>query len=107
MGLLSNRVWRSDVADDPASWLRANVGLAAGILAIVGALVGAVIAAASWFASVHHLERRVDVLRAEVNVMRATMEDNRKIVTDVRRGLEATDAATREAIARLEEQVKR
>ena len=94
------------MADDAVSWLRANIGLAAAMLAIVGTLVGAVIAAASWFASVHHLERRVDVLRGEVNVMRATMEDNRKIVTDVRRGLEATDAALREGVARLEERIK-
>ncbi len=95
------------MADDAASWLRANVGLAAGILAIVGTLIGAVIAAASWFASVHHLERRVDILRAEVSQMRTVMDENRKIVVEVRRGLEATDASVKEGIARLEERIKR
>jgi uncharacterized membrane protein YhiD involved in acid resistance len=95
------------MADDAASWLRANVGLAAGILAIVGTLIGAVIAAASWFASVHHLERRVDILRAEVTSMRAVMDQNRILVGDVRRGLEATDASVKEGIARLEERIKR
>ena len=94
------------MADDAVSWLRANIGLGAAVRGIVGTRVGAVLAAASGFASVHHLERRVDVLRGEVNVMRATMEDNRKIVTDVRRGLEATDAALREGVARLEERIK-
>ncbi|HXI42574.1 MAG TPA: hypothetical protein VNH83_21505, partial [Bryobacteraceae bacterium] len=72
----------------------------------VGALVGGAIAAAAWLNSVHHLERRVDVLRNEVNVMRATMDDNRKIVAEVRRGLEATDASVKEGIARLEERIK-
>jgi uncharacterized membrane protein YhiD involved in acid resistance len=94
------------VADDAVSWLRANIGLVAGLLAIVGALVGGAIAAAAWLNSVHHLERRVDVLRNEVNVMRATMDDNRKIVAEVRRGLEATDASVKEGIARLEERIK-
>jgi hypothetical protein len=55
---------------------------------------------------VHHLERRVDVLRAEVNAMRATMDQNRVLVGDVRRGLEATDATVKEGIARLEERIK-
>jgi len=94
------------VSDDAVSWLRANIGLVAGLLAIVGALVGGAIAAAAWLNSVHHLERRVDVLRNEVNVMRATMDDNRKIVAEVRRGLEATDASVKEGIARLEERIK-
>ena len=74
------------MSDDAVSWLRANIGLVAGLLAIVGALVGGAIAAAAWLNSVHHLERRVDVLRNEVNVMRATMDDNRKIVAEVRHG---------------------
>lgn len=94
------------MSDDAVSWLRANIGLVAGLLAIVGALVGGAIAAAAWLNSVHHLERRVDVLRNEVNVMRATMDDNRKIVAEVRRGLEATDASVKEGIARLEERIK-
>jgi uncharacterized membrane protein YhiD involved in acid resistance len=94
------------VSDDAVSWLRANIGLVAGLLAIIGALVGGAIAAAAWLNSVHHLERRVDVLRNEVNVMRATMDDNRKIVAEVRRALEASDAANREGIARLEERIK-
>jgi len=38
--------------------------------------------------------------------MRATMDDNRKIVAEVRRGLEATDASVKEGIARLEERIK-
>jgi hypothetical protein len=54
---------------------------------------------------VHHLERRVDVLRAEVTAMRATMDQNRVLVGDVRRGLEATDATVKEGIARLEERI--
>ena len=94
------------MADDAASWLRANVGLAAGILAIVGTVIGSAIAAATWFNSVHHLERRVDVLRAEVTSMRLIMDDNRKIVAEVRRALEAIDSANRECIARLEERIK-
>ena len=94
------------MADDAVSWLRANIGLVAGLLAIVGALVGGAIAAAAWLNSVHHLERRVDVLRNEVNVMRATMDQNRVLVGEVRRGLEATDASVKEGIARLEERIK-
>jgi uncharacterized membrane protein YhiD involved in acid resistance len=94
------------VADDAASWLRANVGLAAGILAILGTVIGSAIAAATWFNSVHHLERRVDILRAKVTSMRLIMDDNRKIVAEVRRALEASDAANREGIARLEERIK-
>jgi uncharacterized membrane protein YhiD involved in acid resistance len=94
------------VADDAANWLRANVGLAAGVLAIVGTLVGGAIAAAAWLNSVHHLERRVDILRAEVTSMRAVMDENRKTVAEVRRGLETTDAALRETVARLEERIK-
>ena len=94
------------MADDAASWLRANVGLAAGILAIAGTVIGSAIAAATWFNSVHHLERRVDILRAEVNAMRATMDQNRVLVGDIRRGLEATDASVKEGIARLEERIK-
>jgi uncharacterized membrane protein YhiD involved in acid resistance len=94
------------VVDDAASWLRSNIGLAAGVLAIVGALAGAAIAAASWLASVHHLERRVDILRHEIDVMRTTMDRNRVLVADVRRGLEATDATVKEAVARLEERIK-
>jgi hypothetical protein len=54
---------------------------------------------------VHHLERRVDVLRNEVNVMRATMDQNRVLVGEVRRQLEATDASFKEGIARLEERI--
>ena len=54
----------------------------------------------------HHLERRVDVLRAEINAMQATMAANRTIVQDVRRALEANDADHREAIARAEERLK-
>jgi hypothetical protein len=46
------------------------------------------------------------VLRAEVNAMRATMDQNRVLVGDVRRGLEATDATVKEGIARLEERIK-
>jgi len=94
------------VADDAVSWLRANIGLVAGLLAIVGALVGGAIAAAAWLNSVHHLERRVDVLRNEVNVMRATMDQNRVLVGEVRRQLEATDASVKEGVARLEERIK-
>jgi HAMP domain-containing protein len=93
------------VVDDVSSWLRSNIGLAAGLLAVVGTLLGAVVAAASWFSSVHHLERRVDVLRHEIDVMRGTMDENRKIVADIRRRLEATDAATRESIGRLDERI--
>ena len=44
-------------------------------------------AATAWLSSVHHLEKRVDVLRAEVNVIRATMDANRGIVGDIRRQL--------------------
>jgi large-conductance mechanosensitive channel len=94
------------VVDAAANWLQRNIGVAAAVLAIVGTVVGFIIAAASWFASVHHLERRVDVLRNEVNVMRATMDDNKRIVAEVRRGLEATDASVKEGIARLEERIK-
>ena len=54
----------------------------------------------------HHLERRVDVLRAEINTMQGAMAANRTTVQDVRRALEANDAAHREAIARAEERLK-
>ena len=96
------------MADDAASWLRANaLPCRLRFLAIVGTVIGSAIAAATWFNSVHHLERRVDVLRAEVTAMRATMDQNRVLVGEVRRGLEATDASVKEGIARLEERIKR
>ena len=94
------------MVDDVSSWLRSNVGLAAGVLAIVGTLAGAAIAAASWLASVHHLERRVDILRHEIDTMRTTMDQNRVLVGDVRRSLEATDATVREGLGRVEERIK-
>ena len=94
------------MVDDVSSWLRSNVGLAAGVLAIVGTLAGSAIAAASWLASVHHLERRVDVLRHEIDTMRTTMDQNRVLVGDVRRSLEATDATVREGLGRVEERIK-
>ena len=94
------------MVDDVSSWLRSNIGLAAGLLAVVGTLLGAVVAAASWFSSVHHLERRVDILRHEIDVMRTTMDQNRVLVGDVRRSLEATDATVREGLGRVEERIK-
>lgn len=48
----------------------------------------------------------MDVLRAEINTMQAAMAANRTTVQDVRRALEANDAAHREAIARAEERLK-
>ena len=89
-----------------SGWMRANLGLAVTLMALVGTVAGGIVAATAWLSSVHHLEKRVDVLRGEVNTIRATMENNRKIVADVRRQLEANDAAAREGIARLDERLK-
>ena len=94
------------MSESVSGWMRANLGLAVTLMALVGTIVGGIVAATAWLASVHHLERRVDVLRAEVNVIRATMEDNRKTVGEVRRGLDATDAALKEGLARLDERLK-
>jgi uncharacterized small protein (DUF1192 family) len=94
------------VVEVATSWVRQNLGIAATLMALAGTILGGVAAASTWLASVHHLERRVDVLRAEVTAMRATMDQNRVLVGDVRRGLEATDATVKEGIARLEERIK-
>jgi uncharacterized small protein (DUF1192 family) len=96
---------RIDVVEVATSWVRQNLGIAATLVALAGTILGGVAAASTWLASVHHLERRVDVLRAEVNAMRATMDQNRVIVADVRRALEANDASAKEGIARLEERI--
>jgi uncharacterized membrane protein YccC len=96
----------NDVAETVASWVRTNIGLAATIMALVGTIIGGVVAATAWLASVHHLEKRVDVLRTDVNTMRSIMEDNRKVVGDVRRQLEATDAALKEGLGRVDERLK-
>lgn len=89
-----------------SDWVRTNLGVAVTLMALVGTVIGGVVAATAWLASVHHLEKRVDVLRAEVNVIRANMDDNRETFTDVRRILDANDAVTRESIARLDERIK-
>jgi len=94
------------MAETAAGWMRANLGLAVTLMALIGTIAGGIVAATAWLASVHHLERRVDVLRAEVNVIRSTMDDNRRIVADVRRQLEANDASAREGIGRLDERLK-
>ena len=94
------------MAETVASWVRVNIGIAATIMALVGTIIGGVVAATAWLASVHHLEKRVDVLRTDVNTMRSIMEDNRKVVGDVRRQLEATDAALKEGLGRVDERLK-
>jgi hypothetical protein len=96
----------ADVAESVSGWMRANLGLAVTLMALIGTIAGGIVAATAWLASVHHLERRVDVLRAEVNTIRTTMDDNRRIVADVRRQLEANDASAREGIGRLDERLK-
>ena len=96
----------ADVAESVSGWMRANLGLAVTLMALIGTIAGGIVAATAWLASVHHLERRVDVLRAEVNTIRTTMDDNRRIVADVRRLLEANDASAREGIGRLDERLK-
>ena len=94
------------MAETVAGWVRTNLGVAAALTALVGTIAGGIVAATAWLASVHHLEKRVDVLRADVNTMRATMQDNRELVGDVRRQLEANDAAVWVGIARTEERIK-
>jgi hypothetical protein len=89
-----------------SGWMRANLGLAVTLMALVGTVAGGVVAATAWLASVTHLEKRVDVLRAEVNVIRATMETNRGIVSDIRRQLDATDASLKEGLGRVDERLK-
>jgi hypothetical protein len=96
---------RIDVVEAASGWVRQNLGIAATLVALAGTILGGVAAAGTWLASVHHLERRVDVLRTEVNTMRGTMDENRKLVGDIRRSLEASDASAREGIARLEERI--
>ena len=86
--------------------MRANLGLAVTLMALAGTIIGGIVAGSAWIASVHHLERRVDVLRAEVNTIRATMDDNRKIVGDIRRQLDATDATLKEGLGRVDERLK-
>jgi hypothetical protein len=92
--------------DTVAHWVRTNLGVAVAIVAVLGTIVGGIIAGTLWLASVEHLEKRVDVIRGDVTVMQATMLENRKIVSDVRRQLEASDASTREVIGRLDERVR-
>ena len=94
------------MAESVASWIRTNLGVAVAITAVLGTILGGVVAGTLWVGSIAHLEKRVDVIRGDVTVMQATMLENRKTVADVRRSLEATDALTRESLARLEERIK-
>ena len=94
------------MAETVAGWVRTNLGVAAALTALVGTIAGGIVAATAWLASVHHLEKRVDVLRSDVNMMRATMESNRTIVNDIRRQLDATDAALKEGLGRVDERLK-
>jgi hypothetical protein len=94
------------MAESVASWIRTNLGVAVAITAVLGTILGGVVAGTLWVGSIAHLEKRVDVIRGDVTVMQATMLENRKTVADVRRSLEANDAAHREAIGRLEERIK-
>ena len=89
-----------------SGWMRANLGLAVTLMALVGTVTGGIVAATAWLSSVHHLEKRVDVLRGEVNAIRATMETNRGIVGDIRRQLDATDATLKEGLGRVDERLK-
>ena len=86
--------------------VRTNLGVAVAITAVMGTILGGVVAGTLWVGSISHLEKRVDVIRGDVTVMQATMLENRKVVADVRRSLEASDATTRESMARLEERIK-
>ena len=86
--------------------MRANLGLAVTLMALAGTIIGGIAATSAWLTSVHHLETRVDVLRADVNGMRATMEGNRTLVVDIRRQLDATDAALKEGLGRVDERLK-
>jgi hypothetical protein len=94
------------MAESVASWIRTNLGVAVAIVATLGTILGGVVAGTLWVGSIAHLEKRVDVIRGDVTVMQATMLENRKTVADVRRSLEASDATTRESMARLEERIK-
>jgi hypothetical protein len=94
------------VAETVAGWMRANLGMAVTFMALVGTIVGGIVAATAWLTSVHHLETRVDVLRGEVNTIRATMDANRTIVADIRRQLDATDATLKEGLGRVDERLK-
>jgi hypothetical protein len=96
----------NDVAETVASWVRTNLGVAVAITAVMGTILGGVVAGTLWVGSIAHLEKRVDVIRGDVTIMQGTMLENRKVVADVRRSLEASDATTRELIARLEERIK-
>ena len=94
------------MAETVASWVRVNIGIAATIMALAGTIIGGIVAATAWLTSVHHLETRVDVLRVDVNGMRATMESNRTVVNDIRRQLDATDATLKEGLGRVDERLK-
>jgi hypothetical protein len=94
------------VAESVASWVRTNLGVAVAITAVMGTILGGVVAGTLWIGSVEHLETRVNVIRNDVTIMQGTMLENRKVVADVRRSLEASDATTRESMARLEERIK-
>ena len=94
------------MAETVAGWVRTNLAAAVALVALAGTVIGGIVAATAWLTSVHHLETRVDVLRAEVNTIRATMDDNRKIVGDIRRQLEATDARLGEGLGRVDERLK-
>jgi gas vesicle protein len=89
-----------------AGWIRTNLGAAAALVALAGTVVGGIVAATAWLTSVHHLETRVDVLRTDVNTMRATMESNRTVVNDIRRQLDGTDATLKEGLGRVDERLK-
>jgi hypothetical protein len=94
------------VAESVASWVRQNLAAAVALVALAGTVIGGIVAATAWLTSVHHLETRVDVLRVDVNGMRATMESNRTVVNDIRRQLDATDATLKEGLGRVDERLK-
>jgi hypothetical protein len=94
------------MAETVGSWVRANLAAAVALVALAGTVIGGIVAATAWLTSVHHLETRVDVLRGEVNTIRATMDANRTIVADIRRQLDATDAMLKEGLGRVDERLK-
>ena len=97
------------MAETAASWMRANLSLAVTLMALAGTIIGGIVAGSAWIASVHHLERRVDVLRNEVG-KRDPRDDGIEpalwVGGDVRRGLEVTDAALKEGLGRVDERLK-
>ena len=108
------------MAETASGWVRAHLGTVATILGVGGTVLGAVVSFTLWFATVSgvagkvaSIEPKLETLRKDLdtaendikrmqealisadrrmNDIRAAMDDNRRVVAEIRRLLDATDA---------------